>query len=780
MRVPYSWLKEYVDLTETAQEAAALLQSVGVPVEGIEREGADISGVITGHVQDVQQHPDADRLKVCQVDMGNGERLQIVTAAPNIRQDMRVAVATHGALLASGTKIKKGKLRGVMSEGMFCSAQELGMDGLDLPPEQREGILDLPADTQPGQDIGRVLAIAEEVLVLETFANRPDQLSLLGIARELAAKLQRPLKLPETSSAGDGTLDSGLVEIRDLQGCPRYIARVVEDVQVGPSPEWMVKRLTAAGMRSINNVVDITNYVMWETGQPLHAFDMDLLAGPRIVVRRTGPGERITTLDGAEHELPENTLIIADAEKPVAVAGVMGGLDTEVGDATKRVLLETASFHSGDVRRASLRLGLRSESSKRFEKGMDYERVAFASARAAHLLATLAGRLHPGVVDAGTPAPARPPVRLRPQRVKQVLGVDIPAEDTRRILTALEFGVSPDLEVTVPSHRQDVTSEADLIEEIARHFGYDNLPTTVPHGQPKGAEPPEDELEEWARDTMARLGWTEILTPSLHHPELLGRYRLQADPPTVMNPLSEDQRVLRPSLLPHMAEVVLRNLRNRNRELRLFEVSRVFQAEGENVREPRRLGLALSVPGQGFLELKGALERLAEAANVRLDYEASPKAWLHPGRAAALSHEGTEVGWAGELHPQLAAELDLEGPLALAEIDLDALGALRNRPKHRPISRFPAVERDLALVVADETPAGKVGNRLRDVGGELVTTVACFDVYRGPQVPEGQKSLAYRALLQAPDRTLTEDEIERVLRKMVKVAEREFGARLRD
>jgi len=367
--------------------------------------------------------------------------------------------------------------------------------------------------------------------------------------------------------------------------------------------------------------------------------------------------------------------------------------------------------------------------------------------------------------------------------VRQVLGVEIPAERTRALLEALEFICTPEeqgLRVRVPSHRQDVLEEADLIEEVARHYGYDNLPVTVPHGEPRGAMPAEDELEEWVREAMARLGWSELLTPSLHHPELLERYRLEVQPATVMNPLSEDQRVLRPALFPSLVEVVRRNLRVRNRDLCLFEVSRVFHPQGQEVLEPLRLGLALCRPGAGFLDLKGALEHLAILAGLEFDFEAAPQAWLHPGRAARIRVGEQVLGWAGEIHPHLASELDLEAPVALAELDLDVLSGLRSHARYRPISRFPEVERDLALLVTEEVPAGTLARRMAQAGGDLVRAVACFDVYRGAQVPEGHKSLAFRALLQAPDRTLTEDEIQRVLRKMLKVAEREFSARLRD
>ena len=421
----------------------------------------------------------------------------------------------------------------------------------------------------------------------------------------------------------------------------------------------MVRRLESADA-AVNNVGTSPTTLMLETGQPLHAFDLDRGRGAGRGAPPQ-PGERLTTLDGDEHELPAGTLVIADAEKPVAIAGVMGGLDSEIGPETRRILLESACFHSGTVRRASLHLGLRTESSRRFEKGMDPQRVVLGSARAAHLLGSLAGRVVPGLVDRG--AQPQPPteIMLRPARVRQVLGIEIPVDRIRVLLEALEFSCTPEepgLKVRVPSHRQDVL-EADLIEEVARHYGYDNLPVTVPHGEPQGAMPAEDELEEWVRDSLARLGWSELLTPSLHHPELLERYRLEAQPATVMNPLSEDQRVLRPALFPSLVEVVRRNLRVRNRDLCFFEISRVFHPQGQEVLEPLRLGLALCRPGMGFLDLKGALEQLALMAGLDFVFESSPQAWLHPGRAARIRVGEQILGWAGEIHPHLAGELDL-------------------------------------------------------------------------------------------------------------------------
>lgn len=783
MRVPYSWLKEYVELHESANQVAEYLLSIGIPVENIEKEGPEVTGVLTGRIKEISQHPDADRLRVCNVDMGSN-CLQIVTAATNVRVGQVVAVATHGALLASGTKIKKGKLRGVMSEGMFCGFAELGLDESELSPEQLVGILDLPQETPLGASVAELVHSNEDVFVLEAFANRPDQLSILGIARELAAKLGRELKMPEVcTAAGLAANPEKLIEIADSQACPRYVGRVVENVAVAPAPSWMRKRLEAAGLRSVNNVVDITNYVMLETGQPLHAFDMDRLSEQRIIVRRSQPGEHLTTLDGEERELPENCIVIADATKAVGVAGVMGGLNSEITDDTKRLVLESAAFNCRDIRRASLRLGLRTEASKRYEKGLDLQRTEFASARAGFLLGKFAGTVRGEVYELGELNVKPVTIKLRCARVAAVLGIELSSEQICRILQALEFGVEAQdaaLLVTVPSHRQDILEEVDLIEEIARHYGYDNLPTTVPEASESSAVVYDDAGEEWLRDALTRLGLNEVLTPSLHGPDTLTKYCIEADPAVIMNPLSLDQKVLRPYLFPAMLAVIERNLCVRNRDLRLFEISRTYEKKGQDVAEIAKLCLGLSFEGADFFALKGLVERLAQLARVSVDFSAATKAWLHPGQAAQISCDGQVIGWLGALHPSLARDLGLEAPVFIAELDVEALASNQQWITYKPFSRFPSVERDLAFVVANEVTSGTIAKRMQQVGGQLVEKVFCFDVYRDEKLGAAVKSLAFRAILTPFEHTLTEEEISKVMGKMQKVIEREFNAKLRD
>ena len=792
MRVPFCWLKDYVEITESAQEVAELLQAVGVPVENIEREGAEVSGVVSARVESVEQHPDAERLKVCQVEAGS-QRLQIVTAAPNVRAGMVTALALHGAVLADGVKIKRGKLRGALSEGMFCGASEIGYDPELLPAEDREGILNLAADTPLGRPIQEVLPLQEEILIVESFANRADQLSILGIARELAAKLRRPLRLPAICQDFrpediNPSQNSELVTIEDYEACPRFMARLISEVKVGPSPRWMAHRLELAGMRSINNVVDITNYVMLETGQPLHAYDRAHLAGGGLIVRRAQPGEKLTTLDGTEQTLPDSAIVIADAQRGVGVAGVMGGLNSEVEETTKELFLESAAFDNALVRRTALRLGLRTESSKRFEKGIDLERVIFGAQRAAYLLGQLAGRVEPTIVVKSVPTPAPQTVALRTHTLQRLLGLEFTSAQIVEILGALDFQVRQLEEglfqVQVPSFRLDISQEVDLVEEIARHYGYDNLPCTVPAVQVGAVTYHTDAPEEHFRSLALSLGLTEIITPSLSSGELLRQFRLQEDKCLqIMNPLSEDQRVLRSHLFPFMTNAVLRNLRLRNEDLRFFEISHIYRPSkqaAEGVREPRRLGIALSFAGADFFNLKGIVESLGRSLRLELSFKRETLPWAHSGCCAGVYCGETRLGWLGAVHPQLARELDLEQPLLWAELDIDRMWELKGAAQYRKRSRFPAVERDLALVVDSQVSAGELLNSFRKVGGALMVEAKCFDVYTGAPIPAGQKSMAFRFVLQSMEKTLTEDEINKLLKKLQKAAEREFKATLRE
>lgn len=810
MKVPFKWLNDYVDMDGiTPQQLADRLNAVGVLVETVEERNQGITNVVVGHIDKLEPHPNADRLRVCQVDVGQPRPLQIVTGAPNVLQGNCVPVAVVGARLAGGKKIEKSKLRGLESEGMMCSADELGISIKDLPSEQREGVLIFPPDTPRGANVLELLGIDEVVLHLEPFANRPDSLSIIGIAREVSAALGRPLKMPPGDIDETDVSAKVDVKIEDRSLCNRYTARVIHDVKIGASPLWMAGRLQAAGMRSVNNVVDITNYVMLETGQPLHAFDLDKIEGASIAVRPARNGEKMTSIDGVERTLDERALVIADSGKPVAIAGVMGGLDSEVSDRTRHILLESASFNPASVRRTSTRLALRSESSRRFEKGLDWHGVDAASRRAAHLMQTLCGgKIAKGCPEDGEPAPAATRLTVRPARVNKVLGADIPPQRIDEILRSLYFQLDREgggrVEVTVPSWRPDVRREEDLIEEVARHFGYDNIPARLPSGVTyPGRTNWIDREEENIRDILTALGLCEAITWSLLHPSKYDQVHWHSEPGVrVQNPLVADQSQLRTTLLPHLVEAVLHNLNARTEYVLLFEMSKIYVPTGprEIPRETRRL--AIAVAGRkddralDFYYVRGILQalmrRLGIGAQIRAPQEAMC-GFFHPGKSAVMyGFDKTSSGngqaspaalaTLGAMHPAALAALDTETEIVCAELDLDRVLELRRHlgwVQYRPISRFPGVQRDLALVVTDDVASGRIEDEVWAAAGKCLLDVRCFDVYRGPQIAEGHKSLAYSFTFQQPDRTLTDGEVEQLMQDIVKRVEQNLGARVR-
>ena len=801
MKVPYSWLREYCDPGLEISELAARMALRSTEVERIAHVGPPTAeSFVVGRVLAVEQHPDADRLSVCEVDTGDARRT-IVCGAPNVAAEQTVAVALPGATMPGGEKLCQAKLRGVVSDGMILSETEVevGEDGA--------GIMVLDDGPAPGTPLTEALPISEPVLELEVNSNRVDCFGVYGVAREVHAITAAPLAdAPwerDAEPTGDGTATdyaSVTVEVPDL--CPRFTARVFTDVQIGPSPLWLKARLTAAGQRPINNVVDITNYVMLLTAQPLHAFDLDRVPGGELVVRTARDGETMTTLDGVERELDSETVLVADREQPTGIAGIMGGQVSEVSDSTTRVLLEVATWSGVNILRTSRKLGLRSDASNRFEKQLHPEMAIRAQRIASRLMVEVCGaKLVPETIDvaAGIPPPHRP--TLRAGRAAEVLGTQVSPEDSATYLERLGFAVQrdgDDLVAEVPFHRHyDVSREIDLVEEVGRIHGYDeHLPSTLPAtaGQ-TGRLSRDQSLRRRAEDVMRGLGFDGVTTLSLTDPGMPARLRLgdgdvRAAPIGVSNPLSADHSRLRTTLLGSLLDAARYNLAHGAERVALFESGRAYLAQGEPrgdgtfagvfpgdrpapAYEPHRIGALavgpLAAPswrGSGdadaadFHAVKGVAEALARQLGTEVTVAKESQPFLHPGRAASLLVDGLTAGWIGELHPLVCREWDLEAAAAF-EVDLGALvtGSSYGRESYEDVISFPAVHEDIAVVVAEDVDAEGVRTAVLDGGGELLRAAEIFDVYRGEQVGSGKKSLALRLEFRAADRTLTDEEV---------------------
>ncbi len=800
MLVSYNWLKEYVDFDLSPQELADGLTMSGSEVDGVESLAPSVTGVITAKVQAVSPHPNADKLRVCEVFDGK-DTVSVVCGAPNVAAGQIVPFATIGAVLPGSFKIKKAKLRGVESNGMICSERELGLS------DEHKGIMVLPEATPLGVTIADALGLDDSVLELEIYPNRPDNLSVVGIAREVAAIADSPLRIPqpqimETSISVD-SLTSVTVEADDL--CPRYSCRVIQNVKVGESPLWLQQRLLAAGMRPINNIVDVTNFVMLELGQPLHAFDYDLLAENRIVVRRAHPGETIVTLDGEHRTLTDDMLVIADGAKPQVIAGVMGAQTSEVSEATVNILLEAANFHGPNIRRTSRALGLRSEASHRFEKGLDPNATLLALNRAADLIAQLAGgQVAAGIVDVYS-EPVEPwQIELRLDQVSRLLGVTISAEECVKYLSRLQLGTKlcdGTITVTVPTFRSDLEREADLVEEIGRLYGFDKIPATLPAaaGTPGGKEPAMF-FRDALRDVLIGFGLNEAMTYTFTSEKSLARFGV---PEThgassmikIQNPLNEEWSGMRTMVLPQLLESVERNLTRQQEDVHLFELGPVYRAKKLPLSEQPEDEWVLAVAMTGtwpkgqwgrtgqavdVFDLKGILEGVAAALGIELSFEQSEHFGLHPGRTAAVYCQGEVVGVMGELHPTQAEEYSIPGRAVVAEINLAPLQAAMNLVRRvKSLPRYPAVSRDIALLVPYEVKAEAIEKLMLSSGEGLLQSIELFDVYQGEQIPENFRSLAFTMVFQAADRTLRDDEILEILDRIQTRLDSELAVQVR-
>ncbi len=802
MRVPIEWLHEYCEPHMDTQTLAERLALTGTEVERVEHHGVRATeNFITGLVLERRKHPDADRLSVCMVDIGGSTPSQIVCGAPNVAAGQTVGVARPGAVMPDGTKLKKAKLRGQESNGMILSERELQLS------DEHEGIMVLDGAIAPGTSLAEVITISTDVLVLEITPNRPDCLGIYGVAREVAATTGAQLKLPpwELDPGSTGELDG--LEITNEAGpelCPRFTARIFDGIRPGQSPLWMKARLMACGQRPISGVVDVTNYVMLLTGQPMHAFDYDRVAGHRLHIRRAHTDEQVTTLDGQVRTLDQETVLIEDGDGPTSIAGVMGGARSEVSDSTATIISEVATWSGPNIHATSLKLGLRSEASSRNEKGLQPEQAMWAQSVATRLFIDVCGAtVRSGTLDLGGPGPEPAVIRLRDARLKRLLGVEIPRERSRQLLETIGFSAvdaAGGLDVTVPDFRRfDVTREADLIEEVSRLDGVEKLPATLPaRDGAVGRLTPVQRLRRRAEDALAGQGLHEIVGWSFSGPELAEKLGLieSTAPVTLANPMSSEQSQLRTTLLGSLLDVAERNRARGVEALALFESGAVYHSAGSDgaglPAEPHHLGAILSGPVRpgtwreqhppraDFFAAKGVLSALLEALGVAWEPQPMTTApFLHPGRAAAILIGGSHAGWLGEIHPNVAARWDLEDTVAGFELELSAIEPPAPT-QFRDLVSFPAVHEDLAIVIAETVSASELLRVIRSAGSPLLAGARVFDVYRDPErLGPDRVSIAVRLSYRAADRTLTDAEVARQRQLIVNAVAGELEGAIR-
>jgi len=792
MLVPLKWLNDYVKVDDIdPKEFADAMTMSGSKVEEVIETGKEISNVVTGKVLSIEKHPDADKLVVCQLDVGS-DNIQIVTGANNMKVGDVVPVALHGSTLPGGVKIKKGKLRGVESNGMMCSAVELGLD----IPDAVHGIHILPPDTPIGVDIREVLGLNSIIVDFEITPNRGDCLSIIGMAREAAVTFDRELKIPQVHvKENDEDIKDYLdVEIKAKDLCRRYTARVVKNVKIRQSPEWLKERLKEAGIRPINNIVDITNYVMLEYGQPLHAFDYDTRANNKIIVRRAYDGEKLYTLDGKERTLDSSMLVIADSEKSLGIAGVMGGLNSEITENTKNIVFESANFNGTSLRLTSKAMGFRTEASSRFEKGIDPNITEVAVNRAAELVAELeAGEVVGGIIDKYEDVLEPWTIDIDPDRINRFLGTDLKAEEMIKMLEKLGITIirGDGLKAQIPTFRGDLELEVDIAEEIARIYGYDKIAATLMRGETvQGGRSREQKIQDKTKDILVGAGFYETVTYSFMSNADFDKIKLPVDSSLrcavkIMNPLGEDMSIMRTTLIPSMLQVISRNYSRKVEEGQFFEIGRVYlPLEDKNAKLPHEKNiLIIGMYGSyDFFDIKGIVELLFEELGIsKYGFtRETENPTFHPGKTANILIKNKPVGIVGEIYPDVLDEFEIPVKTYICELDFDAITIAADLEKsYKPLPKYPAIERDMALLLNDETMVCEVEDIIRKKGGNLVESIKLFDVYKGKQVPEGKKSVAYSIIYRANDRTLKDEEANEIHNKIIAEIESKLGGQLR-
>lgn len=796
MNLSMKWLSDYVTLDTTVKDFCAAMTMSGSKVEVATEEGSEIKNVVVGKLLSVVPHENSDHLVVCQVDVGQEQPIQIVTGAPNVKAGDIVPVALCGAELPNGVKIKKGKLRGVESNGMLCSLGELGLTVHDFPYAIADGIFLIQEDCQIGQDIHEAIGLNDTSVEFEITSNRPDCLSVTGLAREAAATYHVPLNLKKPTFQGiDGNIQDELqVEIQNKEKCPRYAAGIVKNVKIAPSPRWMRERLRASGVRPINNLVDITNYVMLEYGQPMHAFDLRYVKDGKIVVRNAAEGETITTLDGVTRTLSPEMLVIADAEKPIAVAGVMGGEYSGIMEDTNTVVFESAYFEPVQVRRTAKKLGMRTDASARYEKGLDPEGCLRTLERAFELVELLgAGEPVRTHIDLNYNEKQRNRIPFDPEWINKFLGTDISREEMCDTMKMLEIEVDGDTCIS-PSFRIDLERPADLAEEVARIYGYNNIPSTVIKGVANASLTPKQKFRRTLENATVAVGCYGILTYSFISPKYFDKIALPADSSlrktvVISNPLGEDTSVMRTTTLPSMLETLSLNYKNRNAAVALYEIGKEYlpTAPDKLPEEPDRLTIGMYGDDADFFTLKGMVETILETAGLHdctykacgTDAPFGEICALHPGRSAVIYAGETPIGYLGEVHPTVQKNYEIGTRTYVAKLLIDEMQPLaQTEITYQPLPKFPAITRDLSLVCADKVPVGDLQAAMKKAVGNILEQITLFDVYKGEQIAAGMKSVSFSIRMRSHEGTLTDEQADAAMKRVLK-ALKEHGATLR-